>query len=325
MLTLFAIPKPFHGHIGVIQRNALESWARLSPRPQVVLFGNEDGTAEVARELGVEHVPEIACNEFGTPLLHDVLAQAERRAEHDTLCYVNADIILMGDFMEALRQTRHGLTRFLLASRRWNYDLTEPLDFAPGWENRLRRDVRQRGELFLTGAIDYFCFPRGLWGEVPPFAIGRTVWDNWLLWKARARGAALVDATPSVMAVHQNHHYGHHASGRAGVFDGTEARRNFALTGGEHHHYTLNVATHLVTAQGLERRRPGRWLLERAQTRWTGDSRRALRGLERAARPTSYFGFPARGLLRLIYASTPARQRLGRALTAWRDSHHDSS
>jgi hypothetical protein len=31
VFTLFTVPKAFEGHIGVIQRNAFGSWARLRP------------------------------------------------------------------------------------------------------------------------------------------------------------------------------------------------------------------------------------------------------------------------------------------------------
>ena len=67
MLTLFAIPKNFRGHIATIQRNAIASWTRLIPRPEIFLFGGEEGTAEIAHELGLRHFPEVARNEFGTP------------------------------------------------------------------------------------------------------------------------------------------------------------------------------------------------------------------------------------------------------------------
>jgi hypothetical protein len=32
ILTIFAVPKRFDRHFGVIQRNAIRSWARLEPR-----------------------------------------------------------------------------------------------------------------------------------------------------------------------------------------------------------------------------------------------------------------------------------------------------
>ena len=80
MLTIFGIPKAFEGHFEVIQRNAIQSWTRLSPRCQILLFGDEKGTAEVAAELGVRHIPAVDRNEFGTPLLNSIFAQAEKDA-----------------------------------------------------------------------------------------------------------------------------------------------------------------------------------------------------------------------------------------------------
>lgn len=319
MLTLFAMPKPFRGHIGIIQENAIRSWTLLQPRPRILLFGDEEGTAETADRLGVCHVPQIARNEFGTPLLDGLVRQAETLASSDTLCYINSDILLMSDFMPAVTKVTQQQSRFLMGGRRWNFDLTERLAFEPDWEATLREQVAARGELFLAGAIDYFVYSRGLWGDLPPFAIGRTVWDNWLLYRARALKAPLIDATSAVMAVHQNHDYGHHTGGKAGVWDGPEAQRNRQLAGGEHHLYTLNVATHVLTPRGLARRRPGRWQLEHLQTLWQHGSRQAHHSLQRAASGPFLQRLPARTLLGLIRLSGPARRRLGRAITAWRD------
>jgi hypothetical protein len=51
MLTFFTTAKPFRGHDGITQKNALKSWTLLHPDVEVILFGNEDGAAEVAEEL----------------------------------------------------------------------------------------------------------------------------------------------------------------------------------------------------------------------------------------------------------------------------------
>ena len=69
MLTVFAVPKPFAGHIGVIQRNAVRSWRALHPECQILLCGDEAGSAEAAFELGVERLLDVDTNDFGTPLL----------------------------------------------------------------------------------------------------------------------------------------------------------------------------------------------------------------------------------------------------------------
>ncbi len=62
MLTIFTVPKPFRGHIKVIQTNAIRSWLLLRPECEVILFGNDEGTAEIACELGRRHIPNIDCN-----------------------------------------------------------------------------------------------------------------------------------------------------------------------------------------------------------------------------------------------------------------------
>ena len=58
MITIFTIPKPFKGHIKIIQINAVRSWLKLRPSCQVILFGDEEVVAETAEELGIQHVSD---------------------------------------------------------------------------------------------------------------------------------------------------------------------------------------------------------------------------------------------------------------------------
>ena len=54
--------------------------------------------------------------------------------------------------------------------------------------DRLARDpegARRRG----ADAIDYFVFSPGVFDDIPPFAVGRPVFDNWLIWKRGEKGA----------------------------------------------------------------------------------------------------------------------------------------
>ena len=253
MLTLFSLPKPFRGHIDVIQRNALRSWTLLDPRPEVILFGDDYGTSEVARDFSFLHVPAIARNAHGTPLIGDMFAQAQRMATHDVLCYVNADILLMSDFTPAIRRLAGSRLSFLMVGQRWDMDVTEPLTLDATWEDRLRADISRRGVLHAVTGIDYFAFQRGMWGEIPPFAIGRSIWDEWLLFRARRRGAVIVDATEVVTAVHQNHDYRHIST--AGTWDSMlnsqEALVNQKLGGGPDRQFTLYDANLLLTPKGL--------------------------------------------------------------------------
>ena len=259
MLTLFAIPKAFRGHIGVIQLNAIASWTRLGIGSRVVLFGDDEGTADVAREFHLEHVPEVARNEFGTPLISDVFQKARQLARDDVLCYVNSDIILLNEFVPAVDRVRERRNRFLMVGECWNVDVQSLLQFDdPTWQAQLLRRVCEGGVRRGASYIDYFVFSQGLYDELPPFAVGRAGFDNWLLWKARDLGATVVDASRVITAVHQNHDYAHVTGGREWSYGGAEAVRNVQLAGGTEHLYLICDASHKLTARSL-RRNLGGW------------------------------------------------------------------
>jgi hypothetical protein len=251
MITFFSTPKPFRGHIGVIQRNAVRSWKLAHPDAEVILFGDEEGAAEVARDLGARHEPEVDRNSLGTPLLSSLFERADRLARHDRLCFLNADILLTEDFPAACARLAQTREKSLMVGRRTNVDITEPVDFSqPDWSRRVRSLANARGKLQPPQWIDFFVFPRGLLsGQVPPFAVGRPGYDNWLLWKVRAMGVPVVDATPVVLAIHQNHDYAHHPGGQSGLWQDVEAQQNYALLGA--HYATIDNATHRLTPGGL--------------------------------------------------------------------------
>ena len=62
MLTLFAIPQYFRERFATIWRSATLSWTRFTARPGILLFGDEEGTPEIASELGLRHLSEVARN-----------------------------------------------------------------------------------------------------------------------------------------------------------------------------------------------------------------------------------------------------------------------
>ena len=104
MLTLFTVAKPFRGEFAAIQRNAILSWTRLRPHCEILLLGDEEGFGEIASETGVVRVPMIERNEFGTPFVNSIFSEAEKHARFEYLCYINADILLLNDFLPAVRQ-----------------------------------------------------------------------------------------------------------------------------------------------------------------------------------------------------------------------------
>jgi hypothetical protein len=254
MFTLFSCPKPFLGPFDTIQKNAIQSWQRLGPEAEVVLMGDDAGTSEVAKEFGLRHIPDVARNGSGTPLISSLFEKAQAQATFGRMCYVNADILLLSDFMQAVHRVIDEIPGSLMVGRRWNLDVREPLDFSKGWEGRLTREVFRRGKLYPHFAIDYFVFPKGILGEIPPFAVGRPAWDNWVLFRARREGIPVVDLTKAVTVIHQNHDYSHHPGGWAGAMKGEESKQNIQLAGEVGHVYSLLDAQYYLTRKGLKRR-----------------------------------------------------------------------
>lgn len=307
MITLFAIPKPFRGHIAIIQRNAIQSWLRLRPACEIILLGDDEGTADVANEFGLLHIPGVARNEYGTPLLNSLFEQAQAAASHHLLAYVNADIILLSDFTAAVQRIPFG--RFVMVGRRWDLGLKQPWDFSHlDWEAKLCAYLSGHGVLHGPTGIDYFVFPAGLWGDIPSFAIGRASWDNWLIYRARTLDALVVDATRIVTAIHQNHDYAHIPGDIEEAWKIPEVQRNRALAGGPEHIFDLDDANWLLTQHWLlpsplQLKRGKRRLLQRLHTQCPPLYRMIMWLLGRPCRFLSLVQRTRRHLKRVISSS----------------------
>ena len=252
MLTIFSIPKAFQGLNKVIQTNAIVSWLNLTPKPEIILLGRDEGTAEIATQLGLKHIADIDCNEYGTPLVSSAFQTAQNAAGHPLMCYINTDIILLSNFYEAIKKVRR--RSFLIVGQRHDLDITGLIDFDnPAWEQDLQKLLAAKGRLHPPSGIDYFVFNRGLYPYIPPFAVGRTAWDNWLVYQARKLKATLINATPSITAIHQNHDYSHHPQGEFAVWKGPEAIRNKELMGNARTGFDPQYATWMVTPRGMRK------------------------------------------------------------------------
>ena len=251
-ITIFAIPKAFKGHIDIIQRNAIKSWMLLQPQPEIILLGNDEGTAEIAREFNLKHIPHVEQNKFGTPLLNSMFAVAEANSSNSIIAYVNADIILMNDFAGAIETIlKNGLDNFLMVGQRWDVELRDLINFKDNkWENKLKGLINDKGILHAITGVDYFVFFKGAWGNIPPFALGRTAWDNWLIKRALDLKMHVIDATQAATIVHQNHDYGHIKGGIEEAWNGEEAKTNLALAGGYDNMKSIAYARWIINKDG---------------------------------------------------------------------------
>ena len=263
-LTIFSIPKGFvDPHVSLIQRNALASWARLGRGIEVLLIGDDVGVAEAAREFDVTHVGHAPTNEYGTPLVDWAFREVAARGRGTMLCYVNADIILLPDFLAAVHRLPG--EPYLAIGQRWNCDVRTPIDFAADGDG-LDQWARRNGQLDPGFGSDYFVYPRELDFGLPSFAVGRPGWDNWMIGRALQLRLPVIDMTPSTTVIHQNHDYGHVLEGRGLDWEGPEADRNRQLGGWvDRYKHSPSNATHVLAPDGLRRARSLKHLRARVE------------------------------------------------------------
>jgi hypothetical protein len=255
MITIFSIPKAFKGHIDVIQRNALHSWTMLNPKCEIILCGDDPGVNEVALEFGVKHIPDIAYNEFGTPLVNSAFEKVVEVAQFPHLCYVNTDIILLNDLLAAIK--RIPFNQFVAIGRRTNVEIMEQWDFKDlNWRSQLTEFATKNGKLGGVDWIDCFVFTPNRYIEImPPFLVGRPKWDNWFITNARKNHLEIIDFTRVCPIIHQNHDYSHIPAGNNKYWSGPEADYNRQLfeniVGKTKRHGNIWDATHILTRNFL--------------------------------------------------------------------------
>ena len=259
VVTIFALPKPFGGKTDLIQKNSIRSWARLKPDVEVLLLGDESGIKETAEELGVRHASGLRSNEHGTPLLSSAFQLAHQESNTDFLAYCNCDVILTRDFTESINQlvNQAHFSQFIAFGQRTDLSVDRAIDFGqPTQVERLLEECQNEGVRSSNVCKEYFIFNRHLYENIPPFAVGRGNWDNWMIHSAKQNRIPVVNLSKTVTAIHQSHDYSHAPLNRWGCYvSGPEAQENRRLGGGRHI-ISGSTANWKMTRNGLKKELP---------------------------------------------------------------------
>jgi hypothetical protein len=253
ILTLFTAPKPFSDpHINIIQRNTLKNWLALGEDIQIVVIGDEPGISETCLEFGVIHLPNVECNSQGTPLISSIFNLARQITQSPYLAYSNADILFLPGLMDVVRQLGETKDRFLGVGQRWDLDVRDEMNFSGDWASNLQDFVLTQGKLHSQTGSDYFIYPRTCFKDIPKFAVGRAGWDNWMLYWARRQNWALVDLTPALTVIHQNHDYRHLPGGQS-HYRLPETADNIKLAGGRRTIFDLKDTVYRFDGKKIKR------------------------------------------------------------------------
>lgn len=269
-LTIFTVLRPFpdagmeDDTDGLAKRqfNAIRSWGRLSPHVQIVLFAERRDPLldRIAAETGAE-VYIVAASDGAPPKLDEVFARARSVCKSRLLMYSNGDMIFFPDLLDVAHRLQDEVTGpFLAIGQRTGVSVDQLLDgtSVESW-NRIEKAARREGRLASLVCKDFFLFPAELFGDLPPFRVGRGNWDNWMVWSARRNKVKVIDLTRQLLAVHQEHGYGHLKGGRRGAYlSGPEAEENRLLAGGRHL-WAGSTSEWELTDDGISRKRGRLW------------------------------------------------------------------
>ena len=262
MLTIFSTLKPLGiPHADNVQRNAIQSWIALAAPCEILLLGDDEGTAEIAAEYGLCHEPHIArLNNNSPPLASSVFARGQELASFDLVMYVNSDIILLSDFIPTLErileQRKNSSRPYLVVGQRHDLSFRERLDFQnPHWEYWLRKEVKRHGILRPHDFVDYFIFRKGDWlQEMPAFTVGADCYDNWLIYRARSVGMDVIDATQGITAIQQECENRNSYSFSFRRVEGPMGRYQYSLMNDKRMYFSIRYANLRYTPSGLRRR-----------------------------------------------------------------------
>ena len=231
---------------------------KLGKDVEVILLGDEAGIKETAEAFGIHWMPVESRSASGAPLINELFRLAGGHAKHHVLCYVNADIILIDDFLPSTRLVAQSFEHFLIVGNRYDLQLDDELPMQGNWIEDLRRSVREHAKPHPPMGSDYFIFNKGQFEDMPPFVLGRAGWDNWMIFKARHAGVPVVDASRGITAIHQNHDYAHLPGGEP-HYRHLESAHNIQLAGGYETMFRLRDSSWLAAPNGIRKKRLAEW------------------------------------------------------------------
>ncbi|KAF8279344.1 hypothetical protein TcBrA4_0104650 [Trypanosoma cruzi] len=137
--------------------------------------------------------------------------------------YSNMDILYTRSALETIRavqryysamegsERKFNVKGWFAVGRRTNVEVPLHWSLGTNWEKEMEVVFGAAGTLFQSFSEDYFAMSRNTfdWKGIPDFVVGGTAFDNWLTTQAvmlaRAGLALTVEATLTLMAIHQNH------------------------------------------------------------------------------------------------------------------------
>jgi len=252
MLTIITTPRP----LGLANNrmaflNAIRSWVRVEPRLEVLVFGGDRALIEEEGGYWVDG-REV----YGRPYFDDFIGTAEILSSNDVLMYCTDHLILTSDLVPTVERVCEAFPgNFVIVGKRWQLDVREDIDFSnPNWEAILRGYVLWVDSLGSQAAKDYIIFRQPLDLSVPNFIMGYPWYDTWFVWAALQAGYPVIDASATIMAIHQSHKFPEGNVEARERTPGGRYNRKLGISLGLDGKGAISHASHIITYDGISKR-----------------------------------------------------------------------
>lgn len=192
----------------MVHNNTVTNWIMLKKYVNPIIFTNDTHYTKLCKDAGWDVFPISHYAAGSAPVLKTMFLQAMENYNTSFYAFANGDILFEDGLIDTLtlmleEMPLENMTRpMLIIGRRTNVKYLSKND-ASSYKN-LRNAARSKGQLFLVNAEDYFITSRNFpWKDIPPLVIGRPAYDNWLVAYARRANFTVVDASETILAVHQ--------------------------------------------------------------------------------------------------------------------------
>ena len=183
----------------------VRNWQSLRPYVIPVVFTNQASIADDCRRKGWDVLPVRISANGGIPVLKFMFLDAISTYNTTFYGYGNSDILFTDSLIETLAWLKMSVKLdkpILIIGKRTNVNYVGVKEMVT-WK-KLSAVASSRGKLFRGLAEDYFITTRFYpWKNIPEVVIGRPAFDNWLVYHTRKQNQTVIDATRTILAVHQ--------------------------------------------------------------------------------------------------------------------------
>lgn len=188
----------------ICRNNTLNNWNSFGTGVKPVFFSDDQHLYKGIKEKGWDVIPPTK-TAIGVPILKYMYLKVMKKYSAHFYAYVNGDILFTQNLNDTLQfilnsNVNHSEPMLIVGQRTNVKEVTA--EQASTFENITK--ASKKGKLFTTWGADYFItndvYP---WKDCPEVVIGRRAYDNWLILNARKRNHTTIDATKTLLALHQ--------------------------------------------------------------------------------------------------------------------------